>query len=62
MGFISSGGNIPVNAPDVIAILILSHFAKGHASTLKFRMVFSPKNMIRQSSGLYFNGSYLFEK
>ena len=53
-----TSSHIPVNRPDIIAVLIFTHFGKGHTTTFKSRMVFACKDILRQTASLYLNFSY----
>ncbi len=50
--------DVPVNIAYVIAILIFTHLAKGHAASFERRVVFAGKYVARQTSGLDFNFAY----
>ncbi len=51
----STGCYIPINIPDIIPVLITSHFTKRHTSTLKGTLIFSGENMLAQSLGFNLN-------
>ena len=55
-----AGGHIPVDIADIVAVLILAHFAECHTTAFESRMVLSRKNIARQAAGLYFNSPNLF--
>ena len=48
-----TGGYIPVYVSDIIAILVLPHFRKGHTSPFKSRMVFSGEDVLGEAAGFY---------
>src|SRR5690606_25585846 len=51
-GFVVAGGDIPVDAPDVIPILVLPDLTEGHAPALEGGMVLPPKDVVRKTPGL----------
>ncbi|CAI8307438.1 MAG: Uncharacterised protein [Bacteroidota bacterium] len=53
--FLIARSNIPIYGTDIVAILVLTHLAKGHTTTFKGTLIFPPKNMIAQSAGFNLN-------
>jgi len=51
---VEASGHIPLDVPDVVAILIFSHLAEGHTATLEGRMVFARKDVVRKAASLDF--------
>ena len=47
-------GNIPVNKPDIIAVLVFTHFLKQHAPSLKGRVVLTREEQVGEFFGFDF--------
>ena len=46
-----AGSHIPVDIPDIVAVLIFSYLTESHTSPLKGRMIFAGKNIFGQAPG-----------
>ena len=64
IGLVVTSGHIPVDVSNVVSKLIIAHLAEGHSSSLERTVVFSRKNMVRETAcfDLYFTDffKYLF--
>jgi hypothetical protein len=52
---VEPGGYIPINITDIVAKLVLAHFAESHATAFKSTVVMPGKNIPRQAPGLDLN-------
>jgi hypothetical protein len=57
---VKAGGNVPVNAPYIVAILIFPYFTEGYSPSFESAMIFACKNVPAQPPGLYFNSPDFF--
>ena len=48
---VAAGSHIPVDIPDIVAVLIFSYLTESHTSPLKGRMIFAGKNIFGQAPG-----------
>ncbi len=60
IGMAEPGSHIPVDAPDIITILVFTHFGEGHSPSLEGTVVFASKDLPGQPPGLDLNLPYLF--
>ena len=58
---VEPGSYIPVNATDVIAILVFPHLAECHTPTFKATVIVPRKDLARQAARLDLNFSYFLE-
>jgi hypothetical protein len=47
---VKTGGNIPVDVPDIITILVFPHFAKSHTPSFEATVVVPRKDLARQTA------------
>ena len=52
IGMVETGGDIPVDAAYVVAVLVFAHLAKGHATPLEGTVVFAREQLSRQTARL----------
>ena len=52
-------GHIPLDVSNVISVLILTHLGKSHSPTLKSGMIFTGKDVGRETAGLNLYLAYL---
>ena len=57
-----TGGHVPVDVADVVAVLIFAHLAEHHAATLERRVVLTGEYVLRQTLGLDLDFSYFLKK
>ena len=57
---VQTGGHVPVDASDIVAILILAHFAECHAAPFEGTMVFARKQLPGKPAGFDFYFADLF--
>ena len=58
---IETSGDIPVDVADVVALLVLTHLAEGHATPLEGTVVLAREDVVRQPSRLDFDFTDFFE-
>ena len=54
-----AGGHVPVDIPDIIAVLIFPHLAERHTTALESRMVLAGEDVTGKTTGLYLDTAYL---
>ena len=62
IGMVVTGGHVPVDVADVVAVLIFAHLAEHHAATLERRVVLTGEYVLRQTLGLDLDFSYFLKK
>ena len=62
IGRTQARGHVPVHVPHIVTILILTHFAEGHAASLERRMVLAREDLVGQGPRADFNLPDLFQQ
>jgi hypothetical protein len=57
-----TGGDIPVNEPDIIAGFVLTYLFEFHPTPLKSRMILARKKVVDDSFGADLYPAYLFKQ